>query len=89
MRNAIMAAPPEISMASLEDAAQKTGLDWQRLAHDMDDPQIRSRLDANVTLARSIGIDGTPALVIGKELIPGAIDMSELTEAVAAARAAR
>ena len=87
LRNAIMAAPPEISMATLQDMAQQAGLDWQRLQHDMSDPRIGARLAANVQLARSIGIDGTPALVIGKQLIPGAIDMAELTEAVGAARA--
>jgi protein-disulfide isomerase len=37
-------------------------------------------------LARSVGIEGTPALVIGGELIPGAVDLPELRKAVAAAR---
>ena len=64
----------------------RLGLDWPRLKHDMDDPAIAARIDANVKLARSIGVDGTPALVIGRDLLPGAMDLGELQEAVATAR---
>jgi protein-disulfide isomerase len=52
----------------------------------MDDPAIASRLDGNVKLARSIGVDGTPALVIGGELLPGAMELGDLQDAVAGAR---
>jgi protein-disulfide isomerase len=36
-----------------------------------------------------VGIEGTPALVIGGELIPGAVEVAELRKAVTAARAAK
>jgi len=64
----------------------KLGLDWPRLEHDMDDPAIAARLEGNVKLARSIGVDGTPALIIGGDLLPGAMDLGELQDAVAGAR---
>jgi protein-disulfide isomerase len=89
LRSVIMAAPPELSMATLRDDVQQVGLNWDQLQHDMDDPRISARITANLTLARSIGIDGTPALVIGQQLIPGAVDISDLADAVAAARAAK
>ncbi|HTI84922.1 MAG TPA: DsbA family protein, partial [Acetobacteraceae bacterium] len=86
LRAAIMAAPPQTTKPMIKDAAVKLGLDWPRLEHDMDDPAIAARLDANVKLARSIGVDGTPALVIGGDLLPGAMELGDLQDAVAGAR---
>ncbi len=89
LRDAIMAAPPDTTKPMIQAIAQKLGLDWKRLEHDMDDPSIGARIQANLKLAHGIGIEGTPALVIGGDLIPGAVDTAELTKAVAAARAAK
>ncbi len=89
LRTAIMAAPPQTTRATIQEAAQRLGLDWKRLEHDMDDPAIQSRINAHLQLARSIGIEGTPALVIGGELIPGAVDLAELRKAVATVRGAK
>jgi protein-disulfide isomerase len=86
LRAAIMSAPSDTTEAMIKDASMRLGLDWPRLKHDMDDPAIAARIDANVKLARSIGVDGTPALVIGRDLLPGAMDLGELQEAVATAR---
>jgi protein-disulfide isomerase len=86
LRAAIMSAPPDTSEAMIKDAAVRLGLDWPRLKHDMDDPVIAARIDVNLKLARSIGVDGTPALVIGGDLLPGAMDLGDLQEAVAGAR---
>ena len=86
LRAALMAAPPQTTKAMIKDAAVKLGLDWPRLEHDMDDPAIAVRLDGNVKLAQSIGVDGTPALVIGGDLLPGAMDLGQLQDAVAGAR---
>jgi protein-disulfide isomerase len=55
----------------------------------MDNPAIQARIDTNLKLARSLGIAGTPALVIGGELIPGAIELPELQKVVATTRAAK
>lgn len=89
LREAIMSAPPQTDEAMIQTAAQHLGLDWPRLEHDMADPAIQTRIDANLKLARSIGIEGTPALIIGGELIPGAVDGDELRSAVVKARATK
>lgn len=86
LRAAIMSAPPQTTEAMIRDLAVRLGLDWKRLQHDMDDPAIQARIDANLKLAQAIGVDGTPALVIGGDLLPGAVDLAELQKAVAAAR---
>ena len=89
LRAAIMAAPPQTTEAIIQEAAQRLGLDWKRLRHDMDDPAIQARIDTNLKLARSVGIEGTPALVIGGDLIPGAFDLADLRKAVTTARGAQ
>jgi protein-disulfide isomerase len=86
LRDAIMVAPPQITKSTIQTATQQTGLDWKRLERDMEDPAIQARINANIALARSVGIEGTPALVIGGELIPGAVELAELRKMVAKAR---
>ena len=86
LRTAIMKAPPDVTEAMIEADAKGAGLDWSRLRHDMQDPAIGERIGANLKLARALGIEGTPALVVGGELIAGAVDVGELRKAVAAAR---
>ncbi len=89
LRTALMQAPPDYTKEQIMAAARRVGLDTDRLAHDMDDKAISTRLDANLALATALGIDGTPALVVGDVLVPGAIELSELEKDVATARAAQ
>jgi protein-disulfide isomerase len=86
MHDALMTGTPDVTPAVVQTIAASTGLDWAKLQRDMDDPTIKARLDANVELARQLGIDGTPAYVIGGRLIPGAVDEATLLAAVASAR---
>jgi protein-disulfide isomerase len=86
MHDALMQGTPDITMETVHAAAQHTGLDWDKLQHDMADPSVQTRIDANLALARTLGIQGTPAYVIGKKMMPGAVDIAELTDAIAAAR---
>jgi protein-disulfide isomerase len=89
LRTAIMDGPPQTTKPMIQDAVVRLGLDWKRLEHDMESPAIQARIDANLKLARSLGIAGTPALVIGGDLIPGAVDLPELQKVVATTRAAK
>jgi protein-disulfide isomerase len=88
LREAVMQLPPDTTPAMIQAAAEKLGLDWGRLSHDMDAPVARQRIDANLKLARALDIEGTPALVIGDTMVPGAVDLAELKKAVATARQA-
>jgi protein-disulfide isomerase len=86
MRDAVMKLPPDTTIAQIEASARSLGLDWPRMARDMDDPAVQARIDANLKLAHDLGIQGTPAMVIGTELMPGALELPELQKAVAEAR---
>lgn len=88
MQDAVMrdSAPP--TRDTLRATAERLGLDGGRLLRDMDDPAIKARLDANIALAQQIGLQGTPALIVGKKVYAGLIELGDLQQAVAAARTA-
>ncbi|MDE2006724.1 MAG: DsbA family protein [Rhodospirillales bacterium] len=84
LRAALMTAPPDITEAAIEQAARANGLDWARLRRDMAAPAVMARLKANLALADQLGIDGTPALVAGRQIVPGAVGLSDLEKLAAA-----
>jgi protein-disulfide isomerase len=86
MREVVMKLPPDTTLEQIESSARRLGLDWPRMERDMADPAVQARIDANVKLAHDLGIQGTPALVIGNDLVPGAVDLPQLQKAVGEAR---
>ncbi|MCY4502344.1 MAG: DsbA family protein, partial [Alphaproteobacteria bacterium] len=78
---------PELTDGKVVELAVGAGLDMERLRRDMEDPAIQAYLDETRALAQQIGIDGTPAFVIGGRLVGGAVDAARMKELVAAARA--
>jgi protein-disulfide isomerase len=87
LQDALMQLRGEPTEPVLREQAQRVGLDWSRLRRDMEDPAIARRIEANMRLAQALGVEGTPALVIGRTLVPGAVDLPQLERLVAAARA--
>jgi protein-disulfide isomerase len=86
LRAALLALPGDTPEPAIRGEAERLGLDWDRLRLDMDDPALQARLDRNHRLARALGIGGTPALVVGETLVPGAVDLPTLQALVAEAR---
>ena len=62
------------------------GLDGERLRVDMEAPELAGLLRRELALAEALRIDGTPAFVIGSELVVGAVDIATLRELVSKAR---
>lgn len=87
LRSALMKPGAQATTESVRDEADRLGLDGARLQHDMDDADVAARIDANLKLAHTLGITGTPAFVVGGELYTGAMDFSELQKVAAQARA--
>lgn len=85
--DALLSLRTEPTEAVLRQQAERAGLDWSRLRRDMDDPAIGARIERNLALAQRLGIEGTPALIIGNTLVPGAIELPALERLVAEARA--
>jgi len=76
----------EITEASVMTAAEELGLDLDRLKADMKAPEVEEHLRETMRLSRELGIEGTPAFVIGDELVPGAASFEQLQALVAKAR---
>ncbi|HYZ33011.1 MAG TPA: DsbA family protein [Crenalkalicoccus sp.] len=89
LHEALMRLREEPAEPVLKREAERVGLDWPRLRHEMEDPAIQRRLDANLRLARALQVQGTPALFIGDRMVPGAVDLASLEKLVAEARVAQ
>lgn len=87
--DALMRLRGTLDDAALRTEAERVGLDFARIRRDMETPEVQARIDANLRLARTLGIQGTPALVIGETLIPGAVDQRTLERSVAEQRQAQ
>ena len=85
---AMMTARGAISMDSILDAARSAGADTTRLQADMNSPAVAAIIDRTRAAADALEISGTPGLVIGSQVIPGAISIEQMREIVAAERAA-
>ena len=83
---ALMRWPGELNETGIVKIAAAVGLDVERLRRDMEDPAIAAYLDETARLAQTLGIEGTPAFVIGDTLVPGAVDGAALAEIVATIR---
>jgi protein-disulfide isomerase len=83
---ALMARRGSFDDAAIAALATELGLDAARLRADMERPEIAAQIERNRALARELGIRGTPAFVIGTEIVPGAIDLATMRSLVAKAR---
>lgn len=71
---------------SLESLSRSVGIDYEALKVEMGKKEIADILEKNRNLGQELGIHGTPALIIGDELLPGALSYEELKAAIAKAR---
>jgi protein-disulfide isomerase len=86
LQDALLRLREDTTEPVLKREAERVGLDWARLRREMDDPAVQRRLEANMRLARALRIEGTPALVVGETLVPGAVDLAALERLVAEER---
>ncbi len=84
---ALMSAD-DLSAGGIRTVAADVGLDPDQLAQDMESDEVSKAIDANYQLASALGIEGTPAFVIGETLVPGAVDKARLAALIEEARTA-
>jgi len=87
MHDALMAASGRLTRERVLQIAGSLKLDTKRLATDMDSAEVQAAIERNLDLAAALGIDGTPAFLIGDRLVAGALDIEQLREFVATSRA--
>ena len=83
---AMMNTKGQIDEAAVYKVAGSVGLDIDRLKRDVNAPEVQQAIKANLDLAESLEIRGTPGFVIGDEIVPGAVDLGTLKQLIADAR---
>ncbi|MFZ3481753.1 DsbA family protein [Sphingomonas sp. 3-13AW] len=66
----------------LKKLASTAGLDFAKAKADMDGPQVKKVLDAQVKIAEDLGVNGTPFFVTPTAAYPGAVPMSVLEQSI-------
>ena len=74
----MMAERGQITDDTIYQVAASVGLDIGRLKRDMAAPEIAQQLQANLALADALNIHGTPAFIVGDQVVPGAVDIGAL-----------
>ena len=83
----MMAHRQPVTRESLRQKAQSAGLNMARLDRDVADKSIAETLTTNKNVAAALGLQGTPAFVIGSQVLPGFLSYDTLREAIKKARA--
>ena len=85
----MMTNPGAISMDTILAAARDAGADISQLQKDMNSAETAAVINRTRMSAEQLQISGTPGLVIGSTIIPGAISGDELRRLIAEQRAKR
>ena len=85
---ALLTSSARLDSAGIKAAAARAKVDWPRLQRELktDGPEIDALLARTDGIARAIGFNGTPALIVGSQVVAGAVDLPTLRRLVAEAR---
>ena len=72
----------KLTAANVDEIAKDIGIDVDRMKADMKSPEIAAILKRNHELAQSRAINGTPAFVIDKTVVPGYLPKDGLMAAI-------
>lgn len=77
-----------VTEASVDTALRAVGVDPDAVRAGMDDPEVSRRIEATMTLAQNLAIQGTPTFVLEDRVLRGYVPLEAMREAVAQVRAA-
>lgn len=86
---AVLADPGSHTYLSIRDLSFAIGLDWEKLAADLDDPKTGEAVDANNKLAESLKVTAGPAFVVGTRVFNDPWNKLDFAAIAAAAKGAR
>jgi protein-disulfide isomerase len=78
----LLATHGPVGKAEALAVAKDLGLDMNKLAKDMESPDVQAGLDENMKLADALQINGTPTFVLGQDLVVGAVGYDDLKSKV-------
>ena len=79
----------QVSEAAIMTAARTAQLNLEQLREDMDSPATNAIIDRTRASAAALDLNGTPALVVGETIIPGAVSTEKLQDVINLERAKR
>lgn len=83
----MMSRQGPITEETLAEVAKEIGADVDKMRADAGSTEVMIQIEKNRALASQMNIGGTPAFVIGNEIIPGAISANGLLEKIKEQRA--
>ena len=85
MHDKIFENQRDLSVATLERHARSIGLDMERYAKDVADPEIKKKIDADMRQASRLNVTGTPSFFINGRFLSGAQPFDRFKVAIDAA----
>lgn len=86
---ALMGMAGKAEKPSVLREVRRLGLDMARFERDMVDPKLMAQIEANLTLADQIGLQGTPSFIAGDRAVFGYLPQADLKDLVDEARGTR
>lgn len=83
---ALLATRGKVDAAKAIEVAERFGANADKLRSDAQSPRISAILDNTSRIAERLQINGTPAFVIGGEVVPGAVGAAPLAKRIEATR---
>lgn len=74
------------SEATVMKIAESVGLDVEQLEVDMESPEVDAMVARTFELAQKLSINGTPAFILGNQVVRGFVPVEELSRLAEAAR---
>jgi protein-disulfide isomerase len=84
--NKLMGVKGRVNGAKALEIAKDAGADVERLRKDMDAPATRAAIEDTVALGDRLGLTGTPAFILGDEVVFGAVGAPALKQKIDAVR---
>lgn len=82
---ALMEAP-SLSEDAIKKIAADKGYDVGKLSDTINSKEVGQVLQANRSLGQNVGVRGTPAFVVGTQLVPGAVGLETMLAKIAEER---
>lgn len=83
----LMTVRGRLSEDKIYKTAEGLGMNVDQLKKDMQADDVTKEITSTRTIAQSLNITGTPAFIVGDQILPGAVPGEALIEAVKEARA--
>ena len=81
LQQAVFTSEKHLTKKQLLKLASSLGIDTKKLEADMKSKDIQAHIDQDLELAKTLGINGTPTLIIGEtKVVPGYVSAEDLNK---------